>query len=266
MTINMTSHVTRKVIRNVAIIAAGAALSIATVASEAQAAILTQWDFNFPPAGVNSGTLDPSIGSGTASRVGGTTYIFSEGDDWVRDSTVTGTGSTDPLVGDDSSWDTTTYPDIIANNKTAGVQFKVSTVGQQNIKVSFDQGFGTTSSKYAQFQYSLNGINFVDFGTQVIGAQVQTAGDAWSNNNLFDLSSIAEANNNVNFAFRIVAAFKPNSGGYVAAATATDYIPGGRWRFDMATVSADAIPTPALLPGLVGLGLGLWRRQKLQLA
>jgi hypothetical protein len=258
MTINVTSKV--------AMIAAGAALSIATMASAAQAAILTQWNFNSPPAGVASGTLAPSTGSGTASLVGGTTFIFSEGDDWVRDSTISGIGSTDPLVGDDSSWDTTTYPAVTANNKTAGVQFKVSTLGQQNVKVIFDQGFGTTSSKYAQFQYSLDGMNFVDFGNQVIGAKVQTAGDAWSNNNLFDLSGIAEANNNANFAFRIVAAFAPNSTGYVAAATATDYIPGGRWRFDMATVNADAIPTPALLPGLVGLGLGLWRQRQQQLA
>jgi hypothetical protein len=258
MTINFTNQV--------AIIATGAALSLATFAGGAQAAILTQWNFNAPPAGVDSGTLAPSTGSGTASLAGSTTFIFSEGDDWVRDSTVPGTGSTDPFAGDDSSWDTTTYPDVTANNKTAGVQFNVSTMGQQNVKVSFDQGFGTKSSKYAQFQYSLNGMDFVDFGNQVIGAQVQTAGDAWSNNNLFDLSSIAGANNNANFAFRIVAAFAPNSGGYVAAATATDYIPGGRWRFDMATVNAEAIPTPAMLPGLVGLGLGLWRQRRQQLA
>jgi hypothetical protein len=253
MTINVTSKA--------AMIAAGAALSIVALASSAQAAILTQWNFNTPAPGDSNpatGTNLPSIGNGTVLRVGGTTGTFVTADE-------ANSASTDPAPTlDDSSLETTTYPEPTALNKSAGVQFNVSTVGKKNVSVSFDQYFSADSSKYSQFQYSTNGTTFLDFGTQVVGAV-----NTWSNGNLFDLSSIADANNNSNFAFRIVSAFAPNAAGY--SGTSGTYATNALWRFDMATVNADAasagaIPTPALLPGLVGLGLGLLRQRKQQLA
>ena len=88
----------------VAAIATGAALGIAVLQGSAQAATLAQWNFNTfsPDANPATGTLIPNIGTGTASRVGGTTGTFATAED--------GGGSTDPLIGDDSSLDTTTYP------------------------------------------------------------------------------------------------------------------------------------------------------------
>jgi hypothetical protein len=257
MTINFTSKV--------AIIAAGAAFSIAVLPSAAQAAILTQWNFNSRPANTNAVTGDktPSTGSGTVSRVGGTTGSLTT-DEFVT--AEDGGSSTDPATVDDSALNTTTYPGAAADDRTAGVQFNVSTVGQQNVRVSFDQYFSATSSKYAQFQY-FDGTTFVNFGDLVVGTF-----NAWSNNKMFDLSGIAAANNNANFAFRIVSAFAPNSAGYIGtgtspqATTGGTYATDGQWRFDMATVNAEAIPTPAMLPGLVGLGMGLWRQRKQQSA
>jgi hypothetical protein len=253
MTINM--------ITKVALLAAGSALSIATLDSGAQAAILTQWNFNTPiPSDSNpaTGTNTPSIGSGTVIRVGGTTGTFVTADE-------VNIASTDPAATlDDSALETTTYPAATALNKSAGVQFNVSTVGQKNVSVSFDQYFSADSSKYSQFQYSTDGTTFLDFGSQVVGAV-----NNWSNSNIFNLSSIADASNNSNFAFRIVSAFAPGGAGY--AGTSGTYATNALWRFDMATVNAEAInagaiPTPAMLPGLVGLGLGLWHRRKQQLA
>jgi len=236
----------------VAVIAAGAALGIAVLQGSAQAATLTQWNFNtVPVADANpvTGTLTPSIGTGTVSRVGGTTGTFVTADD--------GGSSTDSQVGDDSALDTTTYPAATALNKTAGVEFRVSTVGQQDVQVIFDQYFSATSSRYSQFQYSLNGANFVDFGSQVVGVT-----NTWSNNNRFNLSSILGANNNANFAFRIVSAFAPNATGYLGTNSSGTYATDGSWRFDMATVEATAIPTPALLPGLVGMGVAALRKKR----
>jgi hypothetical protein len=248
MTINFTSKV--------AIIATGTALGIAAIASGAQAAILTQWDFNTPALGDSNpatGTDIPSTGTGTVLRIGGTTGTFVTADE-------ASSASSDPASTlDDSGLDTTTYPAATALNKSAGVQFNVSTVGQQNVSVSFDQYFSADSSQYSQFQYSTDGITFLDFGVQVVGAV-----NTWSNNNLFDLSGIAGTSNNDNFAFRIVSAFAPNSAGY-AGASGT-YATNAPWRFDRATVHAEAIPTPAMLPGLVSLGLGLWRQRKQQVA
>ncbi len=252
MTLNLTCKV--------AMIAAVAALGSLILPNTASAAILTQWNFNttpLPDANGATGTQSPSIGSGTAARVGGTTGTFITAED--------GGGSSDLAIGDDSGLDTTTYPAVTALNKTAGVQFNVSTVGQQNIKVGFDQYFSANSSKYSQFQYSVDGTTFLDFGSQIAGAV-----NAWSNHNLFDLSSIASANNNANFAFRLVSAFAPSTTGY--AGTGGTYATDGSWRFDMVTVDTatlsvpSPIPTPAVLPGLVGLGLSLLRQRKEQSA
>lgn len=241
----MTLRLTKKA----AVIAAGAVLGIAALQGSAQAATLTQWNFNTPVPDANpaTGTEIPSIGTGTVFRVGGTTGTFATAED--------GGGSSDPLVGDDSSLDTTTYPAATALDRTAGVEFRVSTVGQQNIRVIFDQYFSATSSRFSQFQYSSDGTTFVDFDSQVVGSV-----NTWSNLNTFNLSSIAGVNNNADFAFRIVSAFAPNTLGY--AGTGGTYATDGSWRFDMVTVNADAIPTPAMLPGLVGMGLGLLRKRK----
>jgi len=97
----------------------------------------------------------------------------------------------------------------------------------------------------------------VDFGKQVIGSV-----NAWSNLNTFNLSGITGANNNANFAFRIVAAFAPGTTGYEG--TGGTYATDGQWRFDMVTVNADAtpIPTPVLLPGLIGMGIAALRKRQ----
>jgi len=64
----------------------------------------------------STGTNRPSVGNGTASLIGGTTATWA-------------TGSTnDPATStDDSGWNTAAYPAQGGNNKTAGVQFGVST-------------------------------------------------------------------------------------------------------------------------------------------
>src|SRR5258705_8105210 len=87
------------------------------------AGIISQWSFNSdPPDGdPGSGTLIPSFGYGTISFLNGITNNFSDG------------SSNDPApIADDSAISTSRYPAQGTNNKTAGVQFNLSTVGYSN--------------------------------------------------------------------------------------------------------------------------------------
>jgi len=100
------------------------------VAICASADTIAQWNFNSVPPDANngSGTDLPSIGNGFASLLNGVTAIFSDG------------STNDPAPsGDDSGWSTTHYPTQATSNKTAGVQFNVSTVGYSNIVIRWDQ-------------------------------------------------------------------------------------------------------------------------------
>ena len=224
---------------------AASLLAAFAYASSAQAVVVTQWNFNSKPAdtSTSSGLTTPSIGSGTASLVGGTTATFASGD-------ASG-GSSDPATVDDSAWNTTTYAAQSTGNKTRGAQFAISTAGFKDVVVSYDLRHSNTSSRYEQFQYSLNGVNFVDFASFD-----GNAGDTWFNARTVDLSALAGVNNNANFAFRVVETFAPSTGAYAASNSTSAYGTTGTWRFDMVTLNAAPIPeaeTYAMM--LAGLGL-----------
>lgn len=86
----------------------------------------------------------------------------------------------------------------VANNGR-NITFNVSTVGFSNILVSFATQGTSTGFNSNQFQYSLDGINFIDFGPPYTPATVFGTLPL-----VFTLSSIAGLNNNPNAAFRIV--------------------------------------------------------------
>jgi hypothetical protein len=84
-------------------------------------------------------------------------------------------------------------------NNGRNITISVSTLGFSAISVSFaTQGSGTGFNSN-QFQYSLDGVTFVDFGPPY--APATTFGGTPV---IFDLSSISGLNNNPNAAFRIV--------------------------------------------------------------
>lgn len=221
------------------------ALSMAT---QANAADITQWNFNSVPAdaSTSTGSLIANIGAGTLSALGGVTTSFASG--------VSNGGSTDTAAVDNTGLGTTTYAAQGTGNKTRGIQFNVSTFGFEDIMVSYDLRHSNTSSRYEQFQYSLDGTNFVDFALFD-----GNAGDTWFNNRTVDLSSIAGADNNANFAFRIVSAFAPSTSTYAASNSSSSYATTGTWRFDMVTVKGNVmapIPEPETY-GMFLAGLGL---------
>ena len=211
--------------------------------------IIAQWNFNSvtPDGNTTTGTIVPSVGSGTATAIGG-----------VAPSFVGGDATLDPApVADNSAWTTTTYPASTANNKSAGVQFSASTAGKQNVVVSWSQRSSNTGGKYFRLQYSTNnGTPFSDFPVSVT---VATSFTAFTN----DLSTLPGVSNNSNFVFRIVGEFQSTATGsgsaaYVAANSPTStYASTGTTRFDMVTVSGLAIitnSTPVALSSVIFTG------------
>ena len=138
-------------------------------------------------------------------------------------------------------------------NNGRNLTFNVSTAGFSNIVVSFATQGTSTGFNNNQFQYSLDGINFVDFGPPY------TPATAFGTSPLvFSLGAIVGLNNNPNAAFRIV---------FNGATSST-----GNNRIDNIVVEGTSepasIPEPAsavlLLSGLGGLYK--MRRKKAQKA
>jgi endonuclease/exonuclease/phosphatase family metal-dependent hydrolase len=197
--------------------------------------VIAQWNFNNTNTSVSS--PPPSIGSGTITLVGGATSAWG----------VTGTGSVD-TNNPNNAWNTATYPAQGTGNKTAGVQFNVSTAGRQNISIRWDERMSNTGSKYVRLQYATNGTSFSDF-PMATAVSAGTVFEPKTNS----LAGFPGVDNNPNFAFRIVAEFESTAANtananYVGAGGS--YGTAGTIRFDMMTVSGTSInssPSPATL-------------------
>jgi hypothetical protein len=152
------------------------AASHAAVADE-----LAVWNFNDSDLNVDhgSGTLTSNLNVANILFAAGTTNNARLGDT---------AGQALSLQGGTSN----------ANNGR-NLTFNVSTVGFSNIVVSFATQGTSTGFNSNQFQYSLDGINFIDFG-----APYTPATAFGSLPLIFSLVSIAGLNDNPNAAFRIV--------------------------------------------------------------
>lgn len=134
-------------------------------------------------------------------------------------------------------------------NNGRNLTFSFSTLGFSNIIVTFATQGTSTGFNSNQFQYSLDGITFLDFAAPY--APATTFGLF-----TFDLSSIAGLNNNPNAAFRIV---------FNGAASAS-----GNNRIDNVVVEGTALTEPVPEPAsllLLGSGLtalGGWMRKRLR--
>jgi hypothetical protein len=220
------------------------AMCAAAHSALAQTSIIAQWNFNVPDAASQNpfgGTVVPSIGDGSVRYIG--SFAAAPNGDPILPMFRSGDGSTDPApTADDSAFDLSPFPNQGTGNLTSGLEIAVSTVGKSNILVSWDQRHSNRASRWAQFQYSVDGTNFTTAGLTdqpspgANGLFNSTVGDAWTNRTL-DLSSIPGANNNPNFKVRIVAAFAPGTSTYVTTSGAS-WDPNGRYRFDMITVSS----------------------------
>jgi hypothetical protein len=236
----------------------GSCAALAVAASAQAQGVIAQWNFD-------TDSLAATLGSGSASTIGGASSAFASGN------------------GGGRGWNTSSYQAQGAGSGTAGVQFLLDTTGFQDLQFSFDHRASGTGSRWAQVDYTLDG-----------GASWVTGfwnnGGGLSPHDFFytftvDFSGVAGANDNAGFGVRIVSIFSPLAfnqnatlsygadAAYMRAnAQATfsgtagtgtgDYAGGGTWRFDNVTLSGTVIPAPGAfaLLGVAGL-LGSRRRR-----
>ena len=222
--------------------------------------VITQWNFNSVPSdnATATGTLTPAIGLGTATLVGGVTSPGFSSGAGSSDPTADGTSTT----SNDSGWQTTGYAAQGSADRSAGTAYFVSTLGWQDISISYDLRHSNTSSRNEAVQVTFNaGASWVD-----VASFAGALGDTWFNNRSVDLSGLSAADNNAGFGFRVVSTFAPGTSGYLASQGSSSYATTGTWRFDMVTVSAvSPIPEPgtwALMLAGAGVVVSLRRRAR----
>ncbi len=204
---------------------------------------ITEWTYE--PLQGTTANPTPNFGSGTSEVFGpGITVGAATGMNTASgcgaQSTGTNAWSFNPMV-------------VGTTNESQGAQFNVSTLGYENIVVRWEQRWSGTSVNTVRFQYTLNGTTWNNFDmtasntTFCLGElnngrfQANTTGDQFRRIQV-DLSSISGANNNANFAFRVVGAHFQNTGQFRQITNTALVATGGTWRFDNVRVSGTALP------------------------
>jgi len=183
-----------------------AVLLFVAASQAAMADELAVWNFNDSNLTVDhgSGTLTTSINAANVLFAAGTTNNARQGDIAGQALSLQGGSST-------------------ANNGR-NITFNVSTLGFSDIVVSFATQGTSTGFNSNQFQYSLDGVSFIDFGSPYIPATAFGSVPL-----IFSLAAIAGLNDNPNAAFRIV---------FNGASSAT-----GTNRLDTIVVEGTTLPT-----------------------
>jgi hypothetical protein len=158
-----------------------AVLILAAAAEAARADELAVWNFNDSNLNVDrgNGTLTSNLIVANILFAAGTTNNARQGD--IAGQALSLQGGTG-----------------VANNGR-NITFNVSTLGFSNIVVSFATQGTSTGFNTNQFQYSLDGLNFVDFGPPYVPLSAFGTVPV-----VFTLSSILGLNNNPTATFRIV--------------------------------------------------------------
>ena len=178
----------------------------------------TQWDFN-------AGNLTPTLGSGTALLIGGTTQTFSSA-----------VGSSDP-VQPGQGWSTVSYPsNTTPSPRTAGTQFNVSTVGYENIVFNYDVRLAGPAANRYVVQYTPDVANALIPWTTVEVLNYTT--DNTFQSESIDLSTFPGTNNNPALGIRIVSDTALN-GQYVGVTGG--YATTGTVDYDMVTFTGNAV-------------------------
>lgn len=169
--------------------------------------IFLHWDFE-------DQTLDPIVGTGTITLVGGVEEPSSG-------AFPTGSGGTGTFA-----YSSTTYPEQGTNSGTAGFQFDLSTTGEEDIFVSFAVRGSNTASKWGEFQYSING------GSTWTTLEDNAGGYTTAWDGAYQVALPADANNVSDFAFRIVTIFEPSTNEYTPINPDNNYGTAGTLRID----------------------------------
>jgi hypothetical protein len=263
--------------------------AIRTVPAAHAQTVITQWNFTAPVSAPDNSPA-PTFGNGTATMLGMTnsyTYTNATGNlategvgsvasgDILSTPGVANTSEVEDLwrirgakgTGDTGSanngWN------LSAPEYSQGVEFDVSTLGFQNISVSFDWYSTTQGVRTLQEQYTLNGSTWLNINAPLEAVSNDYFGTT-SPTNTINFSSITGANDDAEFGIRLVSAYDPAFGNttYSSAAssntTQTIYNNNsGNWRFGNITVAGSAISVPepatsALFTGAFALLLGFF--------
>lgn len=200
------------------------------------AEIIAQWTFNDTNSPASAPA--PALGIGYAMAVGG-----------ISSSYVSGASA--DKGGTNKAWNSKSYPAIDAGNKSAGVEFHVSTVGYENITLSWYQENSSTASRYTRLQYTVDGTTYQD--AEVIAVYVNSV----YTNKTASFDGLAGVTNNPQFGFRFVTEFVSTADGtgaaeYVATKDSSSYAGSGTIHFDLVTVSGTPIPDGNTPPYIVG--------------
>ena len=182
--------------------------------------VITSWNFD-------SSTLTPTTGSGTFAFVG----VVVEN---TQSSCSCGFVGGNPTTG--KAYTTKTYPDQGVASGTAGVRFAVSTLTKTGINVYIDVFGSNTASKFVQLQYTVNGIAWLNAGTPTIVPY--TTASQWIT---ISQALPATADNNANFAIRVVSVFDPAGTTYSAINPANTYAATGALRYDNVIISSGTL-------------------------
>jgi len=213
---------------------------LSTIVAHSQIAL---WNYNTIVGSPT--TYNADLGVGTSSIVGTLTVAAAAtGMDPIINNGCGAQNGVNP-----GAWAFTAAPGL--TNESNGVQYNVSTVGYQNIKFTWDQRWSGTSVNTVRVKYTTDGLAWTDF---VMTDQNTTYcngvldGGRFQNNGVgdqyrrisVDFVSILAANNNPNFAVRVLAAHYQASGEFRQTSVATNIATGGTWRFDNVKVDGGA--------------------------
>lgn len=220
------------------------ALVVTLGLTQAQPDQLAYWDFNDSDTVADGGV---NAASSSLALVGGTTATFVTGS--PLDTATTNRG-----------YNTTNYPAQGTGNLTAGIVFNTPTTGYINVTVQFDVRWSNTASRFLRFQYTTDGVNWIN-GDQLVAP----GGDSWyssqsitnPNGNFRYYASFignTAVDNNPNFAFRVLTEFGPNGEYEPARQPDRSYSTTGTVRYDLVEVCGEVVPEPA---SMLALGVGL---------
>lgn len=256
----------------------------------AQAQTIADWDFDAPYVGTQAAPYNTPLASlGALAGVAQGTqlgmnnnYIFASGegpgssancDVLASSGASTGSGSYGWRVrgnsntsgagpGNANGWNTN------APIATQGAEFQASTVGYNNISVSFDINATGQAERNLALEYTLDGVNWNvatitsagSLGTlannssspnTVTGTYVELSGSGTGWNNQIT-ASIAGAGGDANFAIEIVNASTGADDVNTSGAALNNS--SGNWRYDNVDITGTLVPEPSTL-SLAGLGL-----------
>jgi 2',3'-cyclic-nucleotide 2'-phosphodiesterase (5'-nucleotidase family) len=212
--------------------------------------------WTYEPLQGAAATPTPNIGTGTSALVG----------------SMTGAGtSTGSSTGCVQTTGTTAWAIATANpgttNESSGVEYRTSTVGYEDITLSYDHRLSNTATRTARIQYTLDGTNWINFdlnsGNYVNSACTNRGGldngridssdpagtnvsDSWGRRTI-NFSAITGANNNPNFGVRILAAHYSTTGQFRQANNVGTAATAGTWRFDNVTFQGIELPAVVVI-------------------